>query len=548
MTDEKFINLYKKNLIDPQIYSGALIKGIVTEINEKFVTINAFIKADGYIPISQFKNENGELEIKLNDEVEVVIDYLEDLSGDIKLSREKAKKIRAWEELERIHKSNDIIIGYITAKVKGGFTVKLDIIKAFLPGSLISFKSNIDDEEIKGKELKFKIIKLEKKKNNIVVSQKFITEEKNNKTMQTLLDKLNNCDIIKGIIKNITDYGVFIDLGGLDGLLHITDMSWRRVKHPSNLVKIGDEIKVKVLKFDKETNRVSLGLKQLTEDPWKNIIEKYKEGLTVNGIVTNITDYGCFVELEEGIEGLVHLSEMDWSNKNINPNKIVKQGMETKVYILDINIKKRRISLGIKQCSNNPWIVFSKNYKKGDQITGKIKSITDFGIFVELNGGIDALIHLNDISWDTSKEISIRNYKKGEEINTVILDIDIDRERISLGIKQLTIDPFLDYISKNEIGSVVECKIKKKIEKGLIVILNNNIEGLIIDIDKNNILKTQTIIKAKIIKIDRKNKNIILNIKTKPIKNKKDFKKQEYKSQKNEKNKPTLGDLLKKQI
>ncbi len=549
MTDEKFINLYKKNLIDPQIYSGALIKGKVTEINEKFVTINAFIKADGYIPISQFKNENGELEIKLNDEVEVVIEYLEDLSGDIKLSREKAKRIRAWEELERIHKSSEIITGYITAKVKGGFTVKLDIIKAFLPGSLISFKSNIDDEEIKGKELKFKIIKLEKKKNNIVVSQKFITEEKNNKTMQSLLEKLNSCDIIKGIIKNITDYGVFIDLGGLDGLLHITDMSWRRVKHPSNLVKIGDEIKVKVLKFDKETNRVSLGLKQLTEDPWKNIIEKYKEGITVNGIVTNITDYGCFVELEEGIEGLVHLSEMDWSNKNINPNKIVKQGMETKVYILDINTKKRRISLGIKQCSNNPWIIFSKNYKKGDQVSGKIKSITDFGIFVELNGGIDALIHLNDISWDTSKDISIRNYKKGEEIKTIILDIDIERERISLGIKQLTIDPFLDYVSKNDIGAIVECKIKKKIEKGLIVNLNNNVEGLIVDTTNDNTnLKSQAPIKAKIIKIDKKNKNIILNIKTKPVKNKKDFKKSEYKSQKNEKNKPTLGDLLKKQI
>lgn len=548
MTDEKFINLYKKTLIDPQIYSGALIKGKVTDINEKFVTINAFIKADGYIPISQFKDENGELEIKTNDEVEVVIDYLEDLSGDIKLSREKAKKIRAWEELERIHKSNEIITGCITAKVKGGFTVKIDIIKAFLPGSLISFKSNIDDEEIKGKELKFKIIKLEKKKNNIVVSQKFITEEKNNKTMQSLLDKLNNCDIVKGIIKNITDYGVFIDLGGLDGLLHITDMSWRRVKHPSSLVKIGDEIKVKVLKFDKETNRVSLGLKQLTEDPWKNIIEKYKEGMTVNGIVTNITDYGCFVELEEGIEGLVHLSEMDWSNKNINPNKIVKQGMETKVYILDINTKKRRISLGIKQCSNNPWIVFSKNNKKGDQVLGKVKSITDFGIFVELNGGIDALIHLNDISWDTSKETSIRNYKKGDEIKAVILDIDIERERISLGIKQLTADPFSDYISKNKIGNIVECKIKKKIEKGIIVNLNMHIEGLIINTTQKNNLKLQSIIKAKIIKIDKKNRTIILNIKTKPAKNKKDFKKVEYKTQKNDKNKPTLGDLLKKQI
>lgn len=543
MMDEKFENLYKKTLIDPQIFPGALIKGKITEINDKFVTVNAFVKADGYIPTSQFKNENGDLEVKLNDEIEVVIEHLEDASGDIKLSRERAKKIRAWEELERIYKSNETISGYITAKVKGGFTVKLDIIKAFLPGSLISFKSNIEDEEIKDKELKFKIIKLEKKKNNIVVSQKFIIEEKNNKTMQNLLEKLNSGDIIKGTVKNITDYGVFIDLGGLDGLLHITDMSWKRVKHPSNLVKIGEEIKVKVLKFDKETNRVSLGLKQLTDDPWKNIKEKYKESMVVNGIVTNITDYGCFVELEEGIEGLVHLSEMDWTNRNVNPNKIVKQGIEIKVFILDINTKKRRISLGIKQCGNNPWITFSKNNKKGEQVSGKIKSITDFGIFVELNGGIDALIHLNDISWDTSKDSTLRNFKKGEEIKAVILDIDIERERISLGLKQLTTDPFLDYVSKNEIGSVVECKILKKIDKMIIVNLANNVEGLL-KINDYNLLKNKNTIKAKIINIDKKNRTIHLNAKTNKIR----LIKPKYKINKNEKQKPTLGDLLKKQI
>ena len=549
MADENFKNLYKKILIDPQIFPGAIIKGKVTEINDKLVTINAFIKSDGYIPLSQFKDEDGKLEIKINDEVEVVVEYLEDISGEIKLSREKAKKIRAWEELERIHKTNETIIGYITAKVKGGFTVKLDIMKGFLPGSLISFKTNIDDEEIKGKELKFKIIKLEKKKNNIVLSQKFIVEEKNNKTIQMLLDKLTTGNIVKGIIKNITDYGVFIDLGGLDGLLHITDMSWRRVKHPSAMIKIGDEIKVKVLKFDKETNRVSLGLKQLTEDPWKNIIDKYKEGITTNGTVTNITDYGCFVELEEGIEGLVHISEMDWANKNINPNKIVKQGTDIKVLILDINTKKRRISLGIKQCNDNPWISFSKKYTKGNQIAGKIKSITDFGIFVELSDGIDALIHLNDISWNKSTDNTLKIFKKGDEIKTIILDIDIERERISLSLKHLTADPFSEYTSTNQIGTITECKIIKKIENGYIVKLSDKIDG-ILKTDEDLLITHHTVKTEKknaiITNIDKKNRLIELKM-IKNI-NKKYFNKPEYNSFKNNKQKPKLGDLLKKQI
>ena len=552
MTNNKFCDLFGKVLVNPDIYPGALVCGKVIDINSKFVTINAFLKSDGYIPISQFKDENGDLEVEIGSEVEVVIDYLEDLCGDIRLSREKAKRIRAWEELEKIYKNNEVISGYVTAKVKGGFTVKLDVIKAFLPGSLVCFKSAIDAEDVKGKKLKFKIIKLKKRKNNIVVSQKFIIEEKNNKTLQTLLTKLNEGDIISGVVKNITDYGVFIDLGGLDGLLHITDMSWRRVKHPSGLVKIGDEIKVKILKFDRETNRVSLGLKQLTNDPWEDVKNKYKEGMPVNGKVTNITDYGCFVEIEEGIEGLVHLSEMDWTNKNVNPNKIVKQGMDVKVSILDINIKKRRISLGLKQCIDNPWILFAKKYNTGDKITGKIKSITDFGIFLELSGGIDGLIHLSDISWENQTDNILRKFKKGEEIKVIILGIDVERERISLGVKQLLPDPFVNYISNITKGSIVDCKIIRKLDKGFIVNLADKVDGFLKFGDIYNKLykfQNEITLKAKIVSIDKKNRNIILINKTKNLPNKKDnFNKNELKNIKNDKTKPTLGDLLKKQI
>lgn len=382
--------------------------------------------------------------------------------------------------------------------------------------------------------------------------QKFIIEEKNNKTLQTLLKNLNEGDIVTGVVKNITDYGVFIDLGGLDGLLHITDMSWRRVKHPSVLVKIGDEIKIKILKFDRETNRVSLGLKQLTNDPWENVKDKYKEGMPVNGKVTNITDYGCFVEIEEGIEGLVHLSEMDWTNRNVNPNKIVKQGMDVKVSILDINIKKRRISLGLKQCTDNPWISFAKNHSTGDKINGKIKSITDFGIFLELTGGIDGLIHLSDISWETQNDNILRKFKKGEEITVIILGIDVERERISLGIKQLLPDPFLNYISNIAKGNIVDCKIIKKLDKGFIVNLAEKVDGFLKHGDiynKSYKIQNDSILKAKIVSIDKKNRNIILISKNKNPQNKKDnFNKNDFKNLKSDKSKPTLGDLLKKQI
>lgn len=559
MIEKKFIDLYETHLTNPKIYPGALITGEVIDINNKFVVISAFLKADGYVPVNQFRKDNGELEVNIGSEVEVVIDYVEDIYGDVRLSREKAKKIRAWEELDKTYKSNKVIIGIITAKVKGGFTVKLNAINAFLPGSLICFKSLIDTDDFKGKELKFKIIKLEKKKNNIVLSQKFILEEKNNQNLKELLERLHEGDIIDGIVKNITDYGVFIDLGGLDGLLHITDMSWKRVKHPSNIVKVGDEIKVKVLKFNKDTNRVSLGLKQLSDDPWKNVKKRYGEGVHINGKVTNITDYGCFVEIEEGIEGLVHLSEMDWTNKNVNPNKVVKQGMDIKVSILDINEEKRRISLGLKQCTDNPWDFFAKQYKIGDKIKGRIKSITDFGIFLELNGGIDGLIHLSDISWQNTNEIILREYAKGEEITAIILGIDVERERISLGIKQLTEDPFFKYINANPKGSVVDCTILKKLEKGIVVKLTDSVEGFlkfpennisqnkinknIINNDKNNLFK------GKIINIDKKNRNIILILKNQTTYDKRDyFSRSDFKHTKETKSKPTLGDLLRKQI
>ena len=533
MLEENFNSLFNDKILNPKIYPGVLVKGTVISISNKFVVVSAFLKADGYIPVNQFRDETGTLEVVVGDEVELVVDCLEDIHGDMRLSREKAKRMRAWEVLEKVHKSDEIIVGFITAKVKGGFTVKLNNIRAFLPGSLIYQKPILDAEELKGKELKFKIIKLEKKKNNIVVSQKFLYEAKNAKSINELLNKIEEGDVVKGIVKNITDYGVFIDLGGIDGLLHITDMSWKRVKHPCNIVKLGDSIKIKVLKFDKENNRVSLGLKQLTNDPWKDVNKRYSENTQVDGKVTNITDYGCFVEIEDGIEGLVHLSEMDWTNKNVNPNKIVKQGMEVKVAVLEINEEKRRISLGLKQCTDNPWISFEKKYKVGDKIVGKIKSITDFGIFLGLDGGIDGLIHLSDLSWEPNEDI-LRNYKKGEKLEVLILGIDIERERISLGVKQLLKDPFLDYIKSNLKGDIVECSFVKKVDKGLIVKLSNAVEGFI-KINENEYSKQlksgflklavndkNVTFKAKILNTDKKTRNVILTLKTKSYQESKD--------------------------
>lgn len=512
MEKNTFVNLYKKTLIDPPIYPGAIITTRVTDINNNFVTVNGFFKSDGYIPTSHFKNDKGVCEVKIGSNVEVIIETVEDITGEIKLSREKAKKIRAWEELENVYKYEKTITGFITAKVKGGFTVKLNTLKAFLPGSLISFRSTLELDEIKGKEFRFKIIKLEKKKNNIVVSQKFMVEKTSGETIQNIITRLKEGNIVKGIIKNITDYGAFIDLGGIDGLLHITDMSWKRIKHPSHLVSIGSEIRIKILKFDKNTNRVSLGLKQLSKDPWDEIKKKYKENMTVNGTVTNITDYGCFVEIEEGIEGLVHLSEMDWTNKNINPKKVVKQGMKLKIIILDINTEKRRISLGLKQNSQNPWQIFNINNKVGSKIKGKIKNITDFGAFIELQENLDGLLHISDISWNKTKAISIlKKMQKNKIIETEILSIDQYRERITLGLKQLRIDPFIKYVNKKKINEIIKCKIINKNKNIIITKINNNILGKIKLTKLKNTIVAK-IVKTKILKINKKEKKIYLDL------------------------------------
>ena len=510
MKNERFVDLYKKTLIDPPIYPGAIINATITDINNNFITVNAFLKSDGYIPISQFKDEKGILEVKVGNNVELVIDVVEDLSGEIKLSREKAKRIRAWEELENIYKYDKVVSGSVIAKVKGGFTVKLDVLKAFLPGSLVSFRSALELDEIKGKELKFKIIKLEKKKNNIVISQKFMLDEDNGENIQNILNRLKEGNIITGVVKNITDYGVFIDLGGIDGLLHITDMSWKRIKHPGDIVKIGNEIKVKVLKFDKTTNRVSLGLKQLTKDPWNDIRIKYKENMSVTGVVTNITDYGCFVEIEEGIEGLVHLSEMDWTNKNVNPKKIVKQGMSLRIIILDINTQKRRISLGLKQNTKNPWILFFQNNKIGDKIKGRVKAVTDFGVFIEINGNVDGLLHFSDISWGgIDSTLITKKIKKNKIIELIILSIDVERERVALGSKHLINDPFLNYIKKNKNGHIVNCKMQNKFKNDLSVKLDHNIYGVLKNVNEDKNLIPHKI-KCKINKINIKSKKIYI--------------------------------------
>lgn len=513
MVDSSFCELYEKALSSKKyfpIYQGAIVNGKVIAINNKFVTINSFLKSDGFIPIFQFKDDNGLLEVNIGSDVEVVIESLDDSSGEIKLSRDKAKRVRAWEKLENVYKNNDTIIGYIASKIKGGFTVKLDVIKGFLPGSLIAFKSDVNSDEIKGKKMKFKIIKLEKKKNNVVVSQRFIPEDKNSKNFQNLLS-FDEGSIVSGFVKNITDYGVFIDLGGIDGLLHITDMSWKRVKHPNNLVKIGETIKVKILKFDKSINRISLGLKQLLQDPWKNIKEKYKENDIINGKVTNITDYGCFVEIEDGIEGLIHSSEMNWVNKNVNPNKIVKQGMEIKVKILDINLKKRRISLGLKQCVENPWISFNNKYFNNNEVYGKVKSVTDFGLFLELSYGIDGLLHIGDISWEPQNDFALKIFKRTDEIKVIILNIDIERERIFLSLKHFAFEQYLFYIKKYIRGNFVNCKISKKFSVGCNVNLFKNLNGFLKFNGINNInsFLLNHIIKSKIFYIDKKIKNIL---------------------------------------
>lgn len=520
---ESFAQLFEESLTHKQLRPGAVVRGTVIDISSDYVIINAGLKSEGVIPIEQFYNDNNELEVALGDEVDVVVEALEDGYGETRLSREKAKRAEAWSDLFKAFENGSSIKGWVTGKVKGGFTVELGTIRAFLPGSLVDVRPVRDTTFIEGKELEFKIIKLDQKRNNIVLSRRAVIESEGSVEREALLGKLEEGQVVKGIVKNLTDYGAFVDLGGIDGLLHVTDMSWKRVKHPSEVVNIGDEITVTILKFDRERGRVSLGLKQLDEDPWTGIIRRYPVSTRLFGKVTNVTDYGCFVEIETGVEGLVHVSEMDWTNKNVSPNKVVQVGDEVEVMVLDVDTERRRISLGVKQCQANPWEAFAGTHNKGDQVSGKIKSITDFGLFIGLDGGIDGLIHLSDISWNTPGEEAVRNYKKGDEVTAVILSIDPERERISLGVKQLDQDPQSNYLSEHPKGSLVKGTIREVDAKGAKVELADGVEGYLkaAEIAQEKVEDARTHlnegdeIEAQVVGIDRKGRYINLSLKAK---------------------------------
>jgi small subunit ribosomal protein S1 len=520
---ESFAELLAQSEVEKKMRPGAIITGTVLAIGGEYVTVTAGLKSESTIPLEQFKNESGQIEVVVGDSVEVALDTVEDGFGATKLSREKAKRAQAWTRLERAFEDSDTIIGFINGKVKGGFTVDIDDIRAFLPGSLVDVRPVRDTAYLEGKPLEFKVIKLDQRRNNVVVSRRAVVEEENSAERDQLLANLQEGSVIKGVVKNLTDYGAFVDLGGIDGLLHITDMAWKRVKHPTEIVNVGDEIDVKVLKFDRERNRVSLGLKQLGADPWVDIARRYPENTRLFGKVTNIADYGCFAEIEEGVEGLVHVSEMDWTNKNIHPTKIVQLGDEIEVMVLDIDEERRRISLGVKQCKPNPWEEFAVTHKKGDQVVGNIKSITDFGVFVGLDGGIDGLVHLSDISWNQTGEEAIHNFKKGDEIETIVLSVDAERERISLGIKQLDSDPFSSFLAEHSKGSIVVGEISEVDARGAVVILAEGVEGHIrvSELDRERIEDARTVLKvgdrleAKFVGVDRKKRTISLSVKAK---------------------------------
>ncbi|MCX8957386.1 30S ribosomal protein S1 [Erwinia psidii] len=520
---ESFAQLFEESLKEIETRPGSIVRGVVVAIDKDVVLVDAGLKSESAIPAEQFKNAAGELEIQVGDEVDVALDAVEDGFGETLLSREKAKRHEAWITLEKAYEEAETVTGVINGKVKGGFTVELNGIRAFLPGSLVDVRPVRDTLHLEGKELEFKVIKLDQKRNNVVVSRRAVIESENSAERDQLLENLQEGMEVKGIVKNLTDYGAFVDLGGVDGLLHITDMAWKRVKHPSEIVNVGDEITVKVLKFDRERTRVSLGLKQLGEDPWVAIAKRYPEGTRLTGRVTNLTDYGCFVEIEEGVEGLVHVSEMDWTNKNIHPSKVVNVGDVVEVMVLDIDEERRRISLGLKQCKSNPWQQFAETHNKGDRVEGKIKSITDFGIFIGLDGGIDGLVHLSDISWNATGEEAVREYKKGDEIAAVVLQVDAERERISLGVKQLAEDPFNNYISLNKKGAIVNGKVTAVDAKGATVELADGVEGYLraseasVDRveDATLVLNVGDDVEAKFTGVDRKNRVVSLSVRAK---------------------------------
>lgn len=520
---ESFAELFEESLANQQMQPGSIVIGTVADIRNDMVVVNAGLKSEGVIPAVQFMNDAGEIEVAIGDEVEVVLETVEDGFGETRLSREKAKRARAWKVLEEAQEANATVTGIFSGKVKGGFTVDINDIRAFLPGSLVDVRPVRDTSYLEGKELEFKVIKLDAKRNNVVVSRRAVIESEYSAERDELLKSLQEGMKVKGVVKNLTDYGAFVDLGGIDGLLHITDMAWKRVKHPSELVNVGDEIDVMVLKFDRERNRVSLGLKQLGEDPWQDLTRRYPVDARMSGKVTNITDYGCFVEIEEGVEGLVHVSEMDWTNKNVNPNKVVHVGQEVDVLVLDIDEERRRISLGMKQCQSSPWEAFAATHSRGDHVSGQIKSITDFGIFIGLEGGIDGLVHLSDITWDAVGEEAIRDFKKGDTLETVVLSVDSERERISLGVKQLDKDPFSMFVAEHGKGTTVKGTIREVDAKGAIIDLAENVEGYLraSELSRDRVEDARTIltageeIEARFMGVDRKNRSISLSVKAK---------------------------------
>src|SRR3954447_1457416 len=525
MQSENFAALFEESLARQEMRQGELITAEVIRVDYNIVVVNAGLKSESFIPIEEFKDDKGEVEVKPGDFVTVAIESLENGYGETRLSRDKAKRLKAWHDLEASMEQGSVVQGLVTSKVKGGLTVMINGIRAFLPGSLVDIRPVKDTSPYESKQLDFKVIKLDRKRNNVVVSRRAVLEESLGEEREKLLSTLSEGAVVKGIVKNITDYGAFVDLGGIDGLLHITDLAWRRVKHPSEVLAVGDEVTAKVLKFDQEKNRVSLGLKQLGEDPWVGLSRRYPTGTRLFGKVTNLTDYGAFVEIEQGIEGLVHVSEMDWTNKNIHPTKVVQLGDEVEVMILEIDEDRRRISLGMKQCMPNPGDEFSVNHKKGDKVKGQIKSITDFGVFVGLPGGIDGLVHLSDLSWTLPGEEAVRQYKKGDEVEAVVVAIDVERERISLGIKQLEGDPFTNYIATHEKGTVVEGKVKSLDAKGAVVSLDGEVEGYLraSEVARDRVedirshVKEGDTVNAMIINVDRKNRTINLSVKQKNI-------------------------------
>ncbi len=553
---ESFADLFEESLNTIEMAPGSIVTGTVVDIDDDWVVVHAGLKSEGVIPKNQFLNEEGVCTLSIGDQVKVAMEVVDDGFGETRLSREKARRAESWEKLEEASEQGEVVIGIINGKVKGGFTVDVSDIRAFLPGSLVDIRPLRETAHLEGKPLEFKVIKLDQKRNNVVVSRRAVLEEENSHEREELLASMQEGQDVKGIVKNLTDYGAFVDLGGVDGLLHITDMAWKRIRHPSEMVNVGDEVDVRILKFDREKNRVSLGMKQLGDDPWADIVRRYPEGARVMATVTNLTDYGCFAEIEEGVEGLVHVSEMDWTNKNIHPSKVVSVGDETEVMVLDIDQERRRISLGIKQCRPNPWESFSVAHAKSDTITGTIKSITDFGIFIGLEGGIDGLVHLSDISWNEPGETAVRRYSKGEQIETIILSVDPERERISLGIKQMEKDPFSDYAAEHDRGDIVKGKVLEVQPKEAVIELVEDVTGILkaseISIDRvedaRNVLKEGEELEVKIVNLDRKNRTIGLSIKAKDVEEERQAVKDHQKQESDRGGPATLGDLIKAQM